>query len=192
VPASSSLASGATALQILHRRPPGTLQGSRTDAKSGTQIRLDQSTHQGNRKTRNHHPWSFKYFVPRVSNPLTCSVPSSVNDGSSTRWWSARTTRTASQSARALGGFSIVGLAPHNVRRPAFRYGNPIGPVEKKRLRQNVAANEGINGVVLATVPPDSSAQLIRRSDPIFLPKCIPGERRGQRRIPNEISAPPR
>jgi hypothetical protein len=36
--------------------------------------RLDQSTRRGNRKPRNHHPRSSKYFVLRVSKSVTCSA----------------------------------------------------------------------------------------------------------------------
>ncbi len=67
----------------LHR-PPAALQRPRTNAESGTKIRLDQSIHRGNRKTRNHHLWSVKYFVLRVSKSLTCSTRTAFRLGGQT------------------------------------------------------------------------------------------------------------
>ena len=58
---------------------------------------------------------------------------------------------------------------------PALRDWDPGRSLEEEWLGKYIASNDGVQRIVVATVPPDAGKEFVERGNPIFVPESVPG-----------------
>jgi hypothetical protein len=89
----------------------------------------------------------------------------------------------------ADGRLRVIRFSLDYIGCPALRDWDPGRSLEEEWLGKYIASNDGVQRIVVATVPPDAGKEFVERGNPIFVPESVPGQRRRQRGIPHEIAA---